>query len=478
MMTLESIIKTTVRDLPKVKAMADKEDTIKVVDKTDTDNMSEQENLEALDDATLKDLGKQTGKAVVAALHQMGDEISDVRLVIQGKYDNSFAVKVTYKNNEIDVFDFSVDNGKLVHHDHSGNYELTNVTVKPSGGVIINAVEAARNMVNKFKMPLNEAPPGMFYIRVDLRDARKALEILDDLYRKQFQTSGSDLYYFGDEQTAFDALQDLEAQNVAVSDTNVEENMKEATSEYDTGDLDVGHVDDEPDMLKGTVYELIHYGVKLYKLLHHYDKVPGEVDFPHWWQAKVVKAHDYIQKAAHYLEYEAHEEEIEKVIGALEESTHLADGPRWDTSTLEDINVLPALRFASDVYNYVQNGRRIDTHPYGASDQDLIDTLQSVIKSLENAERTLQMHITFEDEDLAEGAESNIVDEFHSKEDGIIIRVRELDTRNFKIVVGTATKYGAFHTILDEIHIAGINSEKNVKVMFEYLKKTSNSIKK
>ena len=399
-MTLESIIKTTVRDLPKVKAMADKEDTIKVVDKTDTDNMSEQENLEALDDATLKDLGKQTGKAVVAALHQMGDEISDVRLVIQGKYDNSFAVKVTYKNNEIDVFDFSVDNGKLVHHDHSGNYELTNVTVKPSGGVIINAVEAARNMVNKFKMPLNEAPPGMFYIRVDLRDARKALEILDDLYRKQFQTSGSDLYYFGDEQTAFDALQDLEAQNVVVSDTNVEENMKEATSEYDTGDLDVGHVDDEPDMLKGTVYELIHYGVKLYKLLHHYDKVPGEVDFPHWWQAKVVKAHDYIQKAAHYLEYEAHEEEIENVIGALEESTHLADGPRWDTSTLEDINVLPALRFASEVYNYVQNGRRIDTHPYGASDQDLIDTLQSVIKSLENAERTLQMHITFEDEDV------------------------------------------------------------------------------
>lgn len=410
-MTLESIIKTTIRDLPKVKAMADKEDTIKVVDKTDTGNMSEQENLEALDVATLKDLGKQTGKAVVAALHQMGDEISDVRLVIQGKYDNSFAVKVTYKNNEIDVFDFIVDNGKLVHHDHSGNYDLTNVTVKPSGGVIINAVEAARNMVNKFKMPLE----------------------------------------------------------------GVEENISD---EHDTGDLDVGHVDDEPDMLKGTVHEIVHYAVKLYKLLHHYDKVPGEVDFPHWWQAKVVKAHDYIQKAAHYLEYEAHEEEIEKVVGALEESTHLADGPRWDTNTLEDIKVLPALRFASEVYNYVQNGRRIDTHPYGASDQDLIDTLQSVIKSLQNAESTLQMHITYEDEDLAEGAESNVVDEFHSKEDNIIIRLRKLDTQNFKVAVVIATKYGAFHSILDEIDFAGINSEKNAKVMFEYLKKTSNSIKK
>jgi hypothetical protein len=177
-MTLESIIKTTIRDLPKVKAMADKDDTIKVVDKTDTDNMSEQENLEALDDATLKDLGKQTGKAVIAALHQMGDEISDVRLVIQGKYGNSFAVKVTYKNKEVDVFDFSVRGGKLFHDDHSGSYELTKVVVKPSGGVIINSVEAARNMVNKFKMPLNEAPSGMFYIKMNEKNATSLYSIL------------------------------------------------------------------------------------------------------------------------------------------------------------------------------------------------------------------------------------------------------------------------------------------------------------
>lgn len=330
-MTLEAIIKTTVRDLPKVKATADKEDTIKVVDQTDTDNMSEQENLEALDDATLKDLGRQTGKAVVAALHQVGDEISDIRLTIHGKYDNSFAVRVTYKNKEVDVFEFSVRDGKLMHDDHSGSYELTKVAVKPSGGVIINGVEAARNLVKKFKAPLE-----------------------------------------------------------------VRENLSD---EHDTGDLDVGHVDDEPDMLKGTVHEIVHYAVKLYKLLHHYDKVPGEVDFPHWWQAKVVKAHDYIQKAAHYLEYEAHEEEIEKVVGALQESTHLAKGGRWDTKALEDFKVLPALRFAAELNQYLQSNKRSATHPFGATDQDLVEVLQALIKTLENAERTLQMHITFEDED-------------------------------------------------------------------------------
>ena len=326
-MTLESIIKTTIRDLPKVKAMADKEDTIKVVDKTDTDNMSEQENLEALDDATLKDLGKQTGKAVIAALHQMGDEISDVRLVIQGKYGNSFAVKVTYKNKEVDVFDFSVRGGKLFHDDHSGSYELTKVVVKPSGGVIINSVEAARNMVNKFKMPLNEAPSGMFYIKMNEKNATSLYSIL-----KNSPTSALEKWLERNDTDEPNISPAFGAQLLAVRKElarRKKEGVKENISdEYDTGDLDVGHVDDEPDMLKGTVYELIHYGVKLYKLLHHYDKVPGEVDFPHWWQAKVVKAHDYIQKAAHYLEYEAHEEEIEKVIGALQESTHLADRRR------------------------------------------------------------------------------------------------------------------------------------------------------
>ena len=77
---------------------------------------------------------------------------------------------------------------------------------------------------------LEEAPAGLYYIEVSIRDARKALEILDDMYRKQFEINGSNVYYFGDPSTAYDAMMDLQASDIEVVDTNVEdENLDEAT---------------------------------------------------------------------------------------------------------------------------------------------------------------------------------------------------------------------------------------------------------
>ena len=69
-------------------------------------------------------------------------------------------------------------------------------------------------------------------------------------------------------------------------------------------DLDVGHQDDEPNMLKSTVLELVEYGTKLLEKLEKYDAVPEEVDFPNWWQAKVILSKEYIQKAYHFLDSE------------------------------------------------------------------------------------------------------------------------------------------------------------------------------
>lgn len=84
------------------------------------------------------------------------------------------------------------------------------------------------------------------------------------------------------------------------------------------GDLDVGHQDDEPDMLKQYAYDIAHYAAKLYKQLDKYDKMDGEVDFPNWWQSKVILAKDYISKAQHYLEFEEKQPAIDQL--ALEES--------------------------------------------------------------------------------------------------------------------------------------------------------------
>ena len=62
----------------------------------------------------------------------------------------------------------------------------------------------------------------------------------------------------------------------------------------------VGHVDDEPDMIRKELYKMGKYSVELYKML---GELPNG-DFPHWWQAKIVKAGQYLSNAKHYLEGE------------------------------------------------------------------------------------------------------------------------------------------------------------------------------
>jgi len=85
-------------------------------------------------------------------------------------------------------------------------------------------------------------------------------------------------------------------------------------------DLDVGHQDDEPQMLKSDLYRIAKYATELYKMLDKYDQ-GGEVDFPHWWQAKIIKARDYMVSAKHYLDGEEKVDQIDAMLdeGAKEE---------------------------------------------------------------------------------------------------------------------------------------------------------------
>ena len=84
-------------------------------------------------------------------------------------------------------------------------------------------------------------------------------------------------------------------------------------------DLDVGHVDDEPGMLKQDAYEIAQYSIQLFKLLKHYESLDVEVDFPNWWQRKVMLARDYISKATHYLDFKTNEPAIDSQAAALQE---------------------------------------------------------------------------------------------------------------------------------------------------------------
>jgi hypothetical protein len=79
-------------------------------------------------------------------------------------------------------------------------------------------------------------------------------------------------------------------------------------------DSDIGHQDNEPHMLKSDLYRIAKYAAELYKMMDKYNQ-GGEVDFPHWWQAKIIKAKDYIVGAKHYLDGEEKVAQIDAMLG-------------------------------------------------------------------------------------------------------------------------------------------------------------------
>jgi hypothetical protein len=97
----------------------------------------------------------------------------------------------------------------------------------------------------------------------------------------------------------------------------VDENVKE-------GDLDLGHEDNEPHMIKGDLYNIGKNSMALYRMVDQFDG-PGEVDFPAWWQAKLTKARDYLKSAKEYLDYELKKPQIDIAINEENKSTLLRD---------------------------------------------------------------------------------------------------------------------------------------------------------
>jgi len=83
-------------------------------------------------------------------------------------------------------------------------------------------------------------------------------------------------------------------------------------------DLDLGHQDNEPHMLKADLYRIGKYAMELYQMVDGFEG-EGEVDFPHWWQSKIVKSKDALVGAKHYLDFEINEPQIDAMVDVASE---------------------------------------------------------------------------------------------------------------------------------------------------------------
>ena len=78
-------------------------------------------------------------------------------------------------------------------------------------------------------------------------------------------------------------------------------------------DLDIGHQDNEPHMLKKELARAGQMIQMLYRAVDNYDG-QGEVDFPQWWQAKIIKANSMLDSAFDYLDGEEMVAKIDAMI--------------------------------------------------------------------------------------------------------------------------------------------------------------------
>jgi len=83
-------------------------------------------------------------------------------------------------------------------------------------------------------------------------------------------------------------------------------------------DLDLGHQDNEPHMIKAELAHIAKYAMELYRMVDQFEG-PQEVDFPGWWQSKITTARNMISSAKHYLEFELEEPKLDALAGVTDQ---------------------------------------------------------------------------------------------------------------------------------------------------------------
>ena len=114
------------------------------------------------------------------------------------------------------------------------------------------------------------------------------------------------------------SLSDDELEEVGrkIVDSLYKGDFKAAKAKHINEDLDLGHEDNEPHMLKADLYRIGKYAMELYQMVDGFEG-KGEVDFPAWWQAKITNAKTAIVGAKHYLDFEIKEPAIDAVVDRI-----------------------------------------------------------------------------------------------------------------------------------------------------------------
>jgi len=331
-------------------------------------DINEQESVKKLSKHEISSIAHEAGKAIVKVIHQTGDEVSQAKIkdiyasALSGDSSpGAFTIHIVYKNNSEVSYRFQIVNNVLYLLADNEDIKLSDVGIKPSGEPVIN-LELIKNEMLKYFKKISEMTDQEFADakekeRLDKHPEKDTIMKIQALLAAEKNkmegfNDRDDVFAFGYDlnmiQAVVDHLKsnyseddyelhigrgdthpnavtlknpemnnDKELGNLLIAAEDQEEtdyqSNRELEKDYMEEDKDIGHQDDEPNMLKSSAYETAQYAAKLFKKLNKYDKYDGEVDFPNWWQKKLILARDYMSAAFHYLDSEEKQPALEQL---------------------------------------------------------------------------------------------------------------------------------------------------------------------
>ena len=178
-------------------------------------------------------------------------------------------------------------------------------------------VRAAREIGELKEGQLNENKEEAL---MELRNILDELQVLGDQAREIIAMNFPSYLSQGEAYGAFDMGSSSNRYDTTLASivADIEEYGEEEDEDMMQEDLDLGHQDNEPHMLKADLYRIGKYAMELYQMVDQFEG-QGEVDFPHWWQSKVIKAKDMLVSAKHYLDFEVNEPQIDAMVDVAAE---------------------------------------------------------------------------------------------------------------------------------------------------------------
>jgi len=191
------------------------------------------------------------------------------------------------------------------------------------------AVKDAQNYIeNMKKQELKELVKNVLMEKPDTINSKQFIHEREDEENNPEDTINMDVPLFIRmlEYAREDASTDIDLHDVAKKAIGLSSEGNVLTmDDYDTiigemesldEDIDLGHEDNEPHMIKGELYRIGKYAMELYKMVDGFEG-KGEVDFPAWWQSKVTTSMNNMVSAKHYLDFELKEPAINAVVNIV-----------------------------------------------------------------------------------------------------------------------------------------------------------------